>query len=173
MSFGQVQDGNRFGILRLRDVHDFDSVMVTDECVTELEFDIAGFVEPFAFRQNPHDVEILVILDIHDDHSGVAGNPGILAPDGNATCSVQNTIRIEHNILLDEVVIRIAIKQRPGTDKKQPFTTVCAIDECIPHRYRLFEVFRLMRPCWIRSHRGRRSHVSAVLRSDVKLLSEW
>ena len=153
VSFFQVKCGHRLRVFRIRDIHHLDAVVVADECVTELEFDIAWLVEPFAFRQHSDDPEVFVILNVDDHHPRVARNPGILTPDRDAACSVQNAVGVKDDVLLHEVVVRVSVEQRSGTDQEEAFETVRAIDECVTHRDGLFEVFRLVSSRGIRSHR--------------------
>src|SRR5436309_1396473 len=95
-------------------------------------------------------------MEIDDDEPNIGADVGISAGDGDGSRAAQDAVWIEGHVALQEVVQRIAVKQRAGSDEDQSFLAIGHIQEAIERMNGLLFVIGVLLASWIGSGcRGR------------------
>ena len=120
------------GLGEIRDVEDLEPDSIQDEGVTELVGDRHRMIDPRS-ADLVGDLRVHRIAEIDHDQAVVGGDVGVGADEGDVLGAGELPVRIEREGALEEVVFRVAVRERARVDENQAFLAV-GDEDVLVHR---------------------------------------
>ena len=162
-------------LIRMSQIKHLQSLRIDHKRVPELHRDTTPIMN---LGDLLNDLRMKRIFKRDDKHPLICQDVGVRSRNHNSPRSIQLALRIERYCPLQEVVLRVAIEQRPDTrlripDHHKTLVLVRHIQERIHRMNPLLLVLFDLRPKRIESQRRGRSDRSRILCLHVKLLAKW
>ena len=140
----QVEPGHRPRPGQVRYVQHLDTLRIADKGIPKLRLD-RTWQEHHVAPQHRYYLRTLRVLEGDDHQAGVATDIGVSADNADVRGAVENTVRIERQLAVQEVVQGVAVNGRCDADDDKPLIAVGHVDVAVEGMDRGLAVFRTMR----------------------------